>query len=120
MPGMNVTGTNTASSTSVVAITGGSGGIGAALVELHARDGWDVVMVNRSATSTQPLIDQVAREHPGVVVDVVEADLADHDAIAAAAEALLERGRVDRFINNAGVLLGERVTSGHGVEMHTR
>ncbi|MEM8902384.1 MAG: SDR family NAD(P)-dependent oxidoreductase [Actinomycetota bacterium] len=101
-------------------ITGASSGIGAALAEMHARDGWDVVMVNRSAESSRPAVEQIVSTHPDVDVDVVEADLADHDAIARAAEELRSLGSVDRFVNNAGVLLGERVMSRHGVEMHAQ
>ena len=103
-----------------VVITGASGGIGAELAATHARDGWHVVMVNRTAESARPVIDRLARTHPGVDVDVVEADLADHDAIARASNELQELGRIDRLVNNAGVLLGERVMSRHGVEMHAQ
>ncbi|MEM7271984.1 MAG: SDR family NAD(P)-dependent oxidoreductase [Actinomycetota bacterium] len=108
------------SSNQLVVITGASGGIGAALAKLHAVDGWDIVMVNRSVDRSKPVIDGILAEVPGASIDVVAADLADHDSITAAAAALRERGHIDRFINNAGVLMGERVTSGHGLEMHAQ
>ncbi|MEM9745924.1 MAG: SDR family NAD(P)-dependent oxidoreductase [Actinomycetota bacterium] len=101
----------------LVVITGASSGIGAALATLHAADGWTVVMVNRSVERSQPVIDTITREVPGASVDVVQADLADHDSITTAATSLRERGHIDRFVNNAGVLMGERVDSKHGVEM---
>ncbi|MEM7143226.1 MAG: SDR family NAD(P)-dependent oxidoreductase [Actinomycetota bacterium] len=101
----------------VVAITGASSGIGAALAQQHAVDGWDVLMVNRSIERSQPVIDQIAAAAPGATIDVVQADLADHDSIRDAAAQLSERGRLDRFVNNAGVLMGEKVMSAHGVEM---
>ncbi|MEM8925665.1 MAG: SDR family NAD(P)-dependent oxidoreductase [Actinomycetota bacterium] len=104
----------------LVIITGASGDIGAALATLHAADGWEVVMVNRSVERSQPIIDRITADVPGASVGVVEADLADQDSITAAATTLRERGHIDRFINNAGVLLGEHVTSGHGVEMHAQ
>ncbi|MEM9134229.1 MAG: SDR family NAD(P)-dependent oxidoreductase [Actinomycetota bacterium] len=108
------------SSKPLVVITGASGGIGAELATLHAVDGWDVVMVNRSTERSLPIIDGIAAEVPGSSVEVVEADLSDHDSITDAAAALRERGHIDRFINNAGVLVGERIMSGHGVEMHAQ
>lgn len=104
----------------LVAITGASRGIGAALAHLHAADGWDVIMVNRSVERSQPVIDQIRHALPRASVEVVQADLARHKSIADAAEVLRERGRLDRFINNAGVLMGEKVLSEHGVEMHAQ
>ncbi|MEM7342114.1 MAG: SDR family NAD(P)-dependent oxidoreductase [Actinomycetota bacterium] len=108
------------SSNPLVAITGASSGIGAALAALHAADGWDVIMVNRSVERSQPVVDQITAAAPDVRVDVVQADLADHASIQRAADQLGERGRLDRFVNNAGVLMGEKVMSDHGVEMHAQ
>ncbi len=108
------------SSNPLVVITGASSGIGAALARLHADDGWDVVMVNRSMERSRPVVDGIIAEAPGSSVEVVEADLADHDSITAAATTLRQRGQIDRFVNNAGVLMGERVSSRHGVEMHAQ
>lgn len=108
------------SSNPLVVITGASGDIGAALAELHAVDGWDVVMVNRSVERSRPVVDAIVGRVPGASVEVVAADLADHDSITEAAATLQARGHIDRFINNAGVLLGERVTSAHGIEMHAQ
>lgn len=104
----------------LVVITGASSGIGAALAKLHASDGWHVVMINRSVVRSQPVIDGIVGEVPGASIEVIEADLADHDSIAKAADAVRELGHVDRFVNNAGVLLGDKVVSEHGVEMHAQ
>ncbi|MFK8023262.1 MAG: SDR family NAD(P)-dependent oxidoreductase [Ilumatobacter sp.] len=104
----------------VTVITGASGGIGTELAALHAREGWDVVMVNRSAERSQPIIARLRADHPAATIDLVQADLADNDSIAAAADALLQRGHVDLFYNNAGVLLDKAVPSKHGVEMHAQ
>ena len=104
----------------VVAITGASSGIGAALAALHARDGWDVVMVNRSVERSRPVIDRIHSESPEASVDVVAADLADNDSIAAAADTLSDLARIDLFYNNAGVLLGELTDAPSGIEMHAQ
>lgn len=101
-------------------ITGASSGIGAELAALHARMGWDVVMVNRSAERSRPVIDTIAAESPDVSIDVVTADLADHDSVAAAAADLVDRGHIDVFYNNAGVLLAGIEKSRHGIEMHAQ
>ncbi|MEO1056189.1 MAG: SDR family NAD(P)-dependent oxidoreductase [Actinomycetota bacterium] len=107
-------------STRTVAITGASSGIGAALARLHAADGWAVVMINRSVERSQPVIDDIRSDVPDAAIEVVQADMADHESITHAAERLRNRGHLDRFINNAGVLMGERVMSSHGVEMHAQ
>ena len=101
-------------------ITGASSGIGAELAALHAREGWDVVMVNRSAERSRPVIDEIRSESPAASIDVVTADLADHDSIATAAAALDERGPIDLFYNNAGVLLAGIEMSKYGIEMHAQ
>lgn len=101
-------------------ITGASSGIGAELAALHARNGWDVVMINRSAERSQPVIDKITAESPDVSIDVITADLADHDSITAAATELNERGHIDLFYNNAGVLLAGIEKSKHGIEMHAQ
>lgn len=105
---------------SLAVITGASSGIGAELAALHARRGWDVVMVNRSVERSQPVLDKIRAESPDVSIDVVQADLADHDSIAAASSGLVERGHIDVFYNNAGVLLGGIEKSKYGVEMHAQ
>ncbi len=104
----------------VAAITGASGGIGSELAALHARLGWDVLMVNRSVERSRPVVDRIREEYPGVEVDVIQADLADHDSIEAAAGRLNQFQHIDIFYNNAGVLLGEHVDSKYGVEMHAQ
>jgi NAD(P)-dependent dehydrogenase (short-subunit alcohol dehydrogenase family) len=108
-----------ASKTAVV--TGASAGIGAELAVLLARDGFDLVLVNRSRASSADILARLGRDSPAASVEVVEADLADGDQVRAAAEAVARRApRLDVLFNNAGVLLGEKRMSRHGVEMHAQ
>jgi short-subunit dehydrogenase len=102
----------------LVVITGANSGIGAEPAVLHATRGDDVAMVNRSVERSRPVIDRIEHESPTVRVDVVQADLDDHDSIAAASQQLRERGPIDIFYNSAGVLLGKLQMSKHGIEMH--
>ncbi len=99
-------------------ITGANSGIGAELAVLHARHGDDIIMVNRSIERSRVVVERIENESPTVRVEVVQADLDDHDSIAAASAQLRERGHIDLFYNNAGVLLGEIKKSKHGIEMH--
>ena len=101
------------------AITGASAGLGAELAAVLAREGFDLVLVNRSRASSEEILARLRRESPAASVEVVEADLADQDQARAAAESVAARyPSLDALFNNAGVLLGERQISKHGVEMH--
>lgn len=66
------------------------------------------------------LAQRICAASPEATVTVVEADLADHDSISVAAQKLNGHSHIDLFHNNAGVLLGERKTSKHGIEMHAQ
>jgi short-subunit dehydrogenase len=92
----------TAANRSTALITGASGGIGRELAELFAQDGWDLVLVARSADK----LADVARnleERREVRCVPVPADLADPGAPATIVQAVAERGlALDALVNNAG------------------
>lgn len=85
-------------------VTGGSRGIGAAIVRRLARDGASVVFTyQNSAAEAQALADS-ASVTPGQV-EAVQADAADATALQAAIDQAASRhGRLDILVNNAGVL----------------
>lgn len=100
-------------------VTGASSGLGRALSASLARQGWDLVLLNRSATRSAGVLADVHAARPDAAVDVVEVDLADQDAVGRAAAAVLEaHPSVDALFLNAGVLLERAETSRHGNEMH--
>lgn len=82
----------------VVVITGGTAGVGRATAERFAREGWRVGVIARAGLeeTLQALRDLGAHAH-GVAADVADADAVE--AAAAAMEASL--GPVDVWINNA-------------------
>ena len=88
----------------VAIVTGGSRGIGAAIVRRLARDGLHVVAVARSADKLQQVCDEVrAQELPGSA-EAVTCDIADFGALAAAVERVADvHGRLDVLVNNAGI-----------------
>ncbi|MEM9167984.1 MAG: SDR family NAD(P)-dependent oxidoreductase [Planctomycetota bacterium] len=86
-------------------ITGAVSGIGAALAELLAARGWRLVLLNRSAERTQPLLTRLHDIDPDGSVEIVEIDLTDHVRLHAVAEQVMEQfGAIDALFNNAGVL----------------
>jgi 3-oxoacyl-[acyl-carrier protein] reductase len=87
-----------------VIVTGGSRGIGRAIVDLFADEGADVTFFYRSnaAAAAEAL---AAAQAAGHKVSAEQVDVRDSQACAAAVERVVERcGRVDILVNNAGVI----------------
>ena len=87
-----------------ILITGGSRGIGAALVRRFARDGASVAFTYASSDSqARALADAVVVD--GGVALAIKADSGDPEAIkAAVAQTAARFGRIDVLVNNAGIL----------------
>lgn len=86
----------------VAIVTGGSRGIGAAIVKRLAKDGLHVVAVARNAEKLQQVCQQVQSE--GGSAEAVVCDIADAKALASAIEQVAEKhGRLDVLVNNAGI-----------------
>jgi len=85
-------------------ITGGSRGIGAAIVKRLAKEGANVALTYTSSHEKASEVVKVAKAF-GVKAIAIKADSADADAVIAAVERTVkELGGIDILINNAGVL----------------
>ena len=88
----------------VVIVTGGSRGIGRAVVELFAAEGADVTFLFRDNTSAAAEVVDAGRT-AGQLITAEQVDVRDADACAALVERVAERcGRIDVLVNNAGVV----------------
>jgi 3-oxoacyl-[acyl-carrier protein] reductase len=86
----------------VALVTGGSRGIGAAIVQRLAKDQFHVVAVARNMEKLQQVCSQIAAE--GGSAEALACDIADPKALASAIEGVVERlGRLDVLVNNAGI-----------------
>jgi 3-oxoacyl-[acyl-carrier protein] reductase len=86
----------------VALVTGGSRGIGAAIVRKLANDGLHVVAIARSTEKLQQICDEI-KSHEGSAEPLV-CDIANSAALSAAIEGVIERhGHLDVLVNNAGI-----------------
>ena len=83
-------------------VTGGSGGIGAAICRRLAADGHHVIVhANRGLDKAQALVTEIAAA--GGSAEAIAFDVTDRAATAAALEAITEAGTVQILVNNAGI-----------------
>jgi 3-oxoacyl-[acyl-carrier protein] reductase len=86
----------------VAYVTGGSRGIGEAIVRQLAKDGLHVVAVARNADKLKAVVDDVTAQ--GGSIESATVDIADAAALAAGIEAVADKhGRLDVLVNNAGI-----------------
>lgn len=92
----------------VLVITGASSGIGLATAQMAAARGARVLLVSRDETDLEVATQQI--QVNGGMADYFVADVADKQALEAAAQHALTRfGRIDTWVNNAGVSIYGRI-----------
>jgi 3-oxoacyl-[acyl-carrier protein] reductase len=86
----------------VAIVTGGSRGIGAAIVLRLAKDGMHVVAIARNQEKLQQVCSEATSA--GGAAEPVICDISDPKALAGVIESAAERlGRIDVLVNNAGI-----------------
>ena len=93
-----------------VLVTGGSRGIGRAIVELLADEGANVTFFFRgNAEAAQDVVAKASQS--GHDVRAVQVDVTDSTACGAAVETFADRaGRIDVLVNNAGIIRDNPLT----------
>ena len=82
-------------------VTGAGRGLGRQIAELLADRGHQVLVTDVDGTAAQAAADEIGRGATAMTVDV-----RDHAQVTAARDAILERaGRLEVWVNNAGVLV---------------
>lgn len=95
----------------VILVTGGARGIGEAIVRVLAKEGAIPVIIGRNEQDNQQLVNELLAN--GYQAAQVVAELADPAAaVNAVRTALLQFGRIDGVVNNAGVNDGVGLENG--------
>lgn len=85
-------------------VTGGAGGIGAAIADRYLREGACVVLADINVAALDETKTALAARHGADVVQVVEMNVTSEDAVAAAfAAACVGFGGIDILVSNAGI-----------------
>lgn len=102
-----------------VIVTGGSRGIGRAIVERFAQDGADVTFFYKSNAAAAEAV-LAAAQSAGQRMTAEQVDVTDAAACAAAVERVVERcERIDVLVNNAGVIRDNLLALLEPEDVHT-
>ena len=98
-------------------VTGATSGLGLAAADALAVAGAEVLVVGRSASKTERVVDELRDRTGSAAIEAVVADVGDLDQVRAAADAIRTgRTRLDGLLHNAGALDHERRTTPSGIE----
>ena len=86
-----------------VLVTGGAGGIGRAVVEKFASEGYQIAInYNSSETRAKELLDTLTKQ--GVSAMIIKADISNEEEIKNMISAVIEKfGKIDVLVNNSAV-----------------
>ncbi|MEL6300089.1 MAG: SDR family NAD(P)-dependent oxidoreductase [Pseudomonadota bacterium] len=100
-----------------IVITGSTGGLGQAIVNLLSAAGHNLILVNRSQSKSLAQKKALVRDVPGIRVETVVADFLDTRSVESAIQEICAlNGRVKAMYNNAGVLTKKHIRSRQGFE----
>ena len=88
----------------VAVVTGGTRGIGYAIVKKYLENGAKVVLFGSKKESVEKALDSLKQENPNWEVEGAYPDLTDAEQVAQEIEKIGQKyGRLDILVNNAGI-----------------
>lgn len=88
-----------------ILVTGGTKGIGRAIIERFAKEGFDIFTCARSERDLVSLKAHLEENHPGIQVSAIVADLSKKEEVQRFSNAVKEIGIPDVLVNNTGIFL---------------
>lgn len=89
-----------------IVVTGGSKGIGLAIVKKFAANGFDIALCARSESDLTSLNSTLNRSYPKQKILTIKCDISKKDVLKVFAEEVLKTfGTIDILVNNGGVFL---------------
>lgn len=94
----------------VAIVTGGTRGIGYAIVKKYLENGATVVLCGSRPETAEKAVAQLKEANPDWQVEGISPDLSDYESVKAAFSAVEEKyGKIDILANNAGVSASEPI-----------
>ena len=88
-----------------ILVSGGTKGIGRAIVERFAKEGFDIFTCSRNGQDLLALKQSLEQAYPGISVSTYAADLSKKEEVLSFAEAVKAKGIPDVIVHNTGIFL---------------
>lgn len=96
----------------IAIVTGGTRGIGYAIVREYLKNGATVVLCGSRPETAQKAVEQLKEENPDWKVEGISPDLTNYDDVNRAFDEVIAKyGRIDILANNAGVSAADPISS---------
>jgi 3-oxoacyl-[acyl-carrier protein] reductase/7-alpha-hydroxysteroid dehydrogenase len=96
----------------VAIVTGGTRGIGYAIVKKYLENGAQVILCGSRPETTQNAVAKLKSENPQWQVEGISPNLSDYEDVKSAFDEIAAKyGKIDILVNNAGVSASEPFTS---------
>src|SRR6478735_9280713 len=96
----------------LIVVTGGTKGIGRAIIEKFASVGFDIATCARNSHDLDALKAALERQYPSIKVMTRPTDMSDKLQVKSFCSAILDLGRpVDVLVNNAGYFVPGEITT---------
>lgn len=100
-------------------LTGSTGGLGQEIALILAKEGWNLILLNRNADQAEEQLANLRVMFPDQSFDGFTADMLDLEELGQTAkEIALAHAEISALFNIAGLLTDKRITSAQGIEGH--
>lgn len=100
-------------------LTGSTGGLGQEIALILAKEGWNLILLNRNADQAQKQLASLRDMFPDQSFDSFTADMLDLEELGQTAKDIASaHTEISALFNIAGLLTDQRISSSQGIEGH--